>query len=114
MRYRAGRPQSSGRNCTVWFADLEGPEHHVAALGTRPAFIDEQRRYDRVARNIDDAYRDRFGVDGSDPLGPRPLESFPRLAYDKIAAQIRAYEKVRWREIHAAVPRYRRQEHRGS
>jgi hypothetical protein len=99
-------PATATRPVIDWrvrFADLEGPEHHVAALGTRPAFIDEQRRYDRVARNID-AYRDRFGVDGSDPLGPRPFESFPRLAYDKIATQIRAYEKVRWREFTRPSP----------
>ena len=87
----------------VRFADIEIPEHHVAALGTRPAFVDEQRRYDRVARNID-AYRERFGVDGADPLGPRPFETFPRLAYDEVAAQIRAYEKVRWRELTQPSP----------
>jgi hypothetical protein len=87
----------------VRFADLGGPEHHVAALGTRPAFVDEQHRYDRVARNID-AYRERFGVDGADPLGPRPFETFPRLAYDEVAAQIRAYERVRWRELTQPSP----------
>jgi hypothetical protein len=87
----------------VRFADLEGPAHHVAALGTRPAFVDEQRRYDRIARNID-AYRERFGVDGPDPLGPRPFESFPRLAYDEVARQIRVYEKVRWRELTRPSP----------
>jgi hypothetical protein len=70
----------------------------VAALGTRPAFVGEQRRYDRVARNID-TYREHFGIDGSDPLGPRPFETFPRLAYDEVTAQIRKYEEVRWREM---------------
>ena len=82
----------------VRFAALGGPEHHVAALGTRPALVDEQRRYDRVARAID-TYRERFAVDGPDPLGPRPFETFPRLAYDQVATQIRVYEKVRWREL---------------
>jgi hypothetical protein len=82
----------------VRFANIDSPEHHVAALGTRPAFVDEQRRYDRVARAID-TYRERFFVDGSDPLGPRPFETFPRLAYDHVAAQIRDYEKLRWREL---------------
>jgi conjugative relaxase-like TrwC/TraI family protein len=82
----------------VQFADGGPSEHLVAALGTRPAFVDEQRRYDRVARSID-TYRERFSIDGSDPLGPRPFESFPRLAYDHVAAQIRDYEKVRWREL---------------
>ena len=87
----------------VRFADIGPSEHLVAALGTRPAFVDEQRRYDRVARSID-AYRERFAVDGSDPLGPRPFESFPRLAYDQVAAQIRDYEKVRWRELKRPFP----------
>ena len=53
--------------------------------GLRPAFVDEQGRYDWVARAID-AYRERYGVDGEDPLGPRPFETFPRLAYDEVAA----------------------------
>ena len=87
----------------VRFADLEGPQHHVAALGTRPAFVDEQNRYDRVARAID-IYRERFAVDGSDPLGARPFEAFPRLAYDHVAAQIRDYERVRWRELTRPSP----------
>ena len=82
----------------VDFGESEAPEHLVAALGTRPAFVDEQRRYDRVARSID-AYRNRFAVAGADPLGPRPFETFPRLAYDEVAAQIRDYEKVRWRNL---------------
>ena len=84
----------------------------MAALGTRPAFVDEQRRYDRVARAID-TYRERFAVGGPDPLGPRPFETFPRLAYDHVASQIRDYEKVRWRELDPAVPWYRRTGHRG-
>jgi hypothetical protein len=87
----------------VRFADLESPEHHVAALGARPAFVDEHRRYDRVARAID-TYRERFAVSGADPLGPRPFETFPRLAYDEVAAQIRDYEKVRWRELRRLSP----------
>jgi conjugative relaxase-like TrwC/TraI family protein len=82
----------------VEFSEAETPEHLVAALGTRPAFVDEQRRYDRVARNID-TYRAHFGVDGIDPLGRRPFETLPRLAYDEVAAQIVSYEKVRWREL---------------
>jgi UvrD-like helicase C-terminal domain len=81
----------------VEFADEDPKEHLVVALGRRPAFVDEQRRYDRVARSID-TYRERFSVEGSDPLGPRPFESFPRLAYDHVATLIKDYEKVRWRE----------------
>jgi hypothetical protein len=99
-------PATATRPVIDWrvrFADLEGPEHHVAALGTRPAFVDEQNRYDRVARAID-IYRERFAVDGSDPLGARPFEAFPRLAYDHVAAQIRDYERVRWRELTRPSP----------
>jgi hypothetical protein len=99
-------PAAASRSPIDWrarFADIENPEHHVAALGTRPAFVDQQRRYDRVARSID-TYRERFDVDGPDPLGPRPFETFPRLAYDYVAAQIRDYEKVRWRELTRQPP----------
>jgi hypothetical protein len=87
----------------VRFAHAAPPAHLVAALGTRPAFVDEQRRYDRVARSID-TYRDRFSIEGPDPLGPRPFESIPRLAYDHVAAQIRDYENVRWRELKEPFP----------
>ncbi len=96
-------PRPAAIDWRVRFADLEGPQHHVAALGTRPAFVDEQRRYDRVARAID-TYRERFAVGGPDPLGPRPFETFPRLAYDHVASQIRDYEKVRWRELTRPSP----------
>jgi UvrD-like helicase C-terminal domain len=94
-------PATAPRSPIDWrvdFGESEVAEHLVAALGTRPAFLDERRRYDRVARNID-AYRERFAVEGSDPLGPRPFETFPRLAYDEVAGQIRDYEKVRWRKL---------------
>jgi hypothetical protein len=87
----------------VRFADAAPPAQLVAALGTRSAFVDEQRRFDRVARSID-TYRERFSFDGPDPLGPRPFESLPRLAYDHVAAQIQDYEKVRGRELTRPFP----------
>ena len=45
-----------------------------------------------------DSYRERFPIDGSDPLGSRPFESFPSLTYDHVAADhvappIRNYER---------------------
>jgi conjugative relaxase-like TrwC/TraI family protein len=85
------------------FADIESPEHHVAALGPRPASVNRQRRYDRVARNID-AYRECLDVNGPDPLGPRPFETFPRLAYDEVVNQIQDYEKMSWRELNRQSP----------
>jgi hypothetical protein len=85
------------------FADIESPEHHVAALGPRPASVNRQRRYDRIARNID-AFRERFDVNGPDPLGPRPFETFPRLAYDEVVNQIQTYEKMSWRELNRQSP----------
>jgi len=54
----------------VRFADGGPSEHLVAAWGTRPASVKEQRRYDRVPRSID-TYRERFSVDGSDPPARR-------------------------------------------
>jgi hypothetical protein len=81
-----------------------GPRsRRTSRCGASPASVNQQRRYDRVARNID-AYRERFDVDGPDPLGPRPFESFPRLAYDHVDAQIRDYEMVRWRELTQPSP----------
>jgi hypothetical protein len=85
------------------FADIESPEHHVVALGARPASVNGQRRYDRVARNID-AFRERFDVKGPDPLGPRPFETFPRLAYDEVVNQIQDYERMSWRELNRQSP----------
>jgi conjugative relaxase-like TrwC/TraI family protein len=81
--------------------DFSGPEpavHIVAALGSRPAFVDEQAHYDQLTNVIND-YRMLHAVEGDDPLGPRPFETFPRLAYDAVAAEIRSYERCRWRAL---------------
>jgi hypothetical protein len=83
--------------------DFSGPEpaaYVVAALGPRPAFVDEQPRYDEAAQSIT-RYRDRYEVEGDDPLGPRPSDSFDRLEYDLVAAEIRGFERRRWRELEA-------------
>jgi hypothetical protein len=73
------------------------PAYIAAALGPRPAFVDEQPRYDQITQSIND-FRARHAVEGDDPLGPRPFEAFERLAYDRVVAEIRAYERCRWRE----------------
>jgi hypothetical protein len=70
----------------------------VAALGSRPGFVDEQAQYDELTHMISD-YRALHGVEGDDPLGPRPFETYPRLDYERVAAEIRAYERCRWREL---------------
>jgi len=85
------------------FADIESPEHHAAAPGPRPTSVNRQRRYDRVARNID-AFRERFDGNGPDRLGPRPFETFPRLAYNEVVNQIQDYEKMSWRELKRQSP----------
>jgi conjugative relaxase-like TrwC/TraI family protein len=95
-----GRDFGAGAFGGVNFStDFSGPEpavHIVAALGSRPAFVDEQAHYDQLTHVIND-YRTHHDVEGDDPLGPRPFETFPRLAYDAVAADIRSYEGRRWR-----------------
>ncbi len=63
-----------------------------AAMGRPPAFADERAEYDRVAELLD-AYRARFGIDGDDPLGPRPLEARQRRLYDDALRDLRTYER---------------------
>ena len=61
-------------------------------------FVDEQAHYDQLTHMIND-YRALQGVEGDDPLGPRPFETFPRLDYDRVADELRSYERCRWREL---------------
>jgi hypothetical protein len=85
----------------LWVTDFSGPEapaHVVAALGARPAFVDEQPRYDDLAAAISE-YRVRYDVEGDEPLGARPHEPGPRLSYDALAARIRGYDRYRGREL---------------
>jgi conjugative relaxase-like TrwC/TraI family protein len=97
----AGHPATVALGATDFTAtDFSGPEppaHIVAALGPRPFFVDEQGRYDQLTQSID-RYRSLQGVEGDDPLGSRPFETFPRLAYDAVAAEVARYERRRWRE----------------
>ena len=81
------------------FSGLEPPVWVRAALGVRPGFVDEQGEDDDLAAAIT-AYRAKYGIEGDDPLGPRPSEPGHRLAYDVLAAQIRTNERrlVRRRE----------------
>jgi len=79
------------------FTGPEPPAHIVAALGPRPFFVDEQGRYDQLTQSIN-RYRALHSVEGEDALGPRPLETFGRLAYESVAAEIARYERRRWRE----------------
>jgi hypothetical protein len=85
-------------NYATDFSGSEQPAWIVGALGPRPAFVDEQPRYDAVAKSITD-YRERYEIVGDDPLGLRPFESMPRIAYEAVAGEIRDYERFLWREI---------------
>jgi conjugative relaxase-like TrwC/TraI family protein len=85
-------------NFATDFSSPEPPAHIVAALGSRPGFVDEQAHYDQLTQAIND-YRELHDINGDDPLGPRPFETFPRLDYDRVAGEIRAYERRRWREL---------------
>jgi conjugative relaxase-like TrwC/TraI family protein len=94
-------PHRPGLSRDFTATDFSGPEqpvYIVAALGSRPGFVDEQPRYDRITQAIDH-YRAQYAVEGDDPLGRRPFEAIPRLAYDAVAAEIRDYERCRWREL---------------
>jgi conjugative relaxase-like TrwC/TraI family protein len=89
------------RTSERWATDLSGPPPSpwiTEILGSRPAFVDEQPRYDELAAGIEE-YRRRHGVDGEDPLGDRPRGVPARLAFDSLTQQIRSYERCRWRQL---------------
>ncbi len=95
-------PHTSDR----WATDFSGPAPDpgiAKALGSRPAFADEQPRYDALAAGIEE-YRRRHGVGGDEPLVDRPREARARLAFDSLSAQIRDYERYRWRQLEARGP----------
>jgi Ti-type conjugative transfer relaxase TraA len=100
MRSQIETPSAGSRD-PRWDTDFSGadqPNHIIAALGARPAFIDEQAGYDTVADAIE-RFRRRHDVSGDEPLGDRPFSVIPRLEFDAVAAQIHAYERFRWREL---------------
>lgn len=76
-----------------WDNPIPRPEDRylVQVIGRRPAFLDERRDYDNLARTIT-SYRKRFGVEADDVLGDRPFESIPRSAYEAVLADIRNYQ----------------------
>ena len=80
------------------FTGPEPPAHIVAALGPRPFFVDEQARYDQLTQSIND-YRALHGVEGDDPLGPRPFETFPAWPTTRWQPRSARYERRRWREL---------------
>jgi Ti-type conjugative transfer relaxase TraA len=87
-----------GLNMATDFSGADQPAWITNALGTRPAFVDEQPRYDDLA-DVIKAFRQRHDIEGDDPIGPRPFESGPRLDYDAVAERIRGFERFRWREV---------------
>lgn len=88
------RPTSGGGSDADVSAERLGPAaaYLVAAMGRPPAFEDEREEYERVARVVAD-YRDRYGVVGTDPLGPVPMEALRRTRYDEARRELRAYER---------------------
>ena len=85
----------------MWATDFSAPERPawaVRALGPRPAFVDEQPRYDGLAAAIE-RYRRERDISDDDPLGPRPEDPTARLRHDALAAEVRAFERYRWREL---------------
>ena len=68
------------------------PAYQVEAIGRPPAFADERREYERVARVLSE-YRDRYEVVGRDPLGPVPMEALRRTRYEEARRALRRYER---------------------
>ncbi|MDA8343000.1 MAG: hypothetical protein M0007_12355, partial [Actinomycetota bacterium] len=68
------------------------PEYQRRAMGSPPPSADERAEYDRVA-GVVAGYRRRYGVEGDDPLGPRPLEAVRRSRYEDARRELRAYER---------------------
>jgi hypothetical protein len=95
-----GQPSDVVAAQSVQMHSMDSPasDYLMAALGTRLPL-----QTNNATTGLS-AYREHFGIDGSDPLGPRPFETFPPLAYDEVTAQIRQYERVRWRERRRPSP----------
>ena len=92
-------PSAADRMAT----DFSGPAQLpwiTASLGRRPAFVDEQARYDEIAAAIS-RYRLHYSIQGDEPLGERPFESRSRLAYDAVAEEVRSYDRRRGRQLAA-------------
>ncbi len=58
------------------------PDHTTAALGSLPERITSVERWQSAAGAIE-AYRSRWGVDGSDALGPEPLDPEQRAHWQR-------------------------------
>ncbi len=68
------------------------PAYQAEAIGYPPAFADERREYERVARVLAE-YRDRYQVVGREPLGPVPVEALRRTRYEEACRELRRYER---------------------
>jgi ATP-dependent exoDNAse (exonuclease V) alpha subunit len=90
-------PQATARSAREPGSAVAGepgsvPAYQVEAIGCPPAFADERREYERVARVLAE-YRDRYEVVGRDPLGPVPMEALRRTRYEEVRRELRRYER---------------------
>jgi conjugative relaxase-like TrwC/TraI family protein len=68
-------------------AGYSQPDHTTAALGSLPERITSVERWQSAAGAIE-AYRSRWGVDGSDALGPEPLDPEQRAHWQRAIGTI--------------------------
>ena len=68
-------------------AGYSQPDHTTAALGSLPERITGVERWQSAAGAIE-AYRGRWGVDGSDALGPEPLDPEQRIHWQRAVGTI--------------------------
>jgi conjugative relaxase-like TrwC/TraI family protein len=68
-------------------AGYSQPDHTTAALGSLPERITGVERWQSAAGAIE-AYRGRWGVDGSDALGPEPLDPEQRAHWQRAVGTI--------------------------
>jgi hypothetical protein len=97
-RFETTNTGRTGPSLQTDFSESDQPGYITDALGSRPAFVDEQADYDALADAIE-RYRTRNQVIGNDALGVRPFSVIPRIEFDAVRAQIDAYGRFRWREL---------------
>jgi hypothetical protein len=73
-------------------AVADPPRHLTARLGPVPDAPDARRTWQHAAEAVE-AYRDRTGVTGRDPLGPRPDGFAARAEYDRARQELALAER---------------------
>ncbi|MGH9124260.1 MAG: hypothetical protein ACRDZ8_05975, partial [Acidimicrobiales bacterium] len=89
-RHRQLSRQADQARAALQAAAVADPaEHHVAALGPPPLTGPGRRRWAQAAADLD-AYRQRWRIEGPDPLGPQPANPDQARQHDRLRGMLDA------------------------